>query len=43
MPRFNVKIIYEFEIEAKDDCHAEEKAYERMEDYVPDIEIEEIE
>jgi len=43
MPTYNVKVIYEFNLEAKDDCHAEERAYERMEDCTPRVDIEEVE
>jgi len=43
MPTYNVKVIYEFELEAKDEIHAEERAYERMEDCNPRVDIEELE
>jgi len=42
MPTYNVKVIYEAEIVAEDDCHAEEKDYELMEVIIPTVEVEEV-
>jgi len=42
MPTYNVKVIYEAEIVANDEMHAEEKIYELMEVIIPGVEVEEV-
>jgi hypothetical protein len=41
MKKYRVKVIYEMSVEAKHEQEAEERAYERMEDMNPKVEVDE--